>query len=187
MVKEETTSERSEKEIQKKEETQAVLKDQKEEVEEHLGQMNLLDFSNQQTEPFTKSEIKSSERVTDEGTQSVDKEEDRKEEPVSSELQEQFEEVKEEVPFEEADEDDFFLQLQRDMESEAEKKPLTVEEAKKVICPYALFEGKPFGEMLQTETGYRQLQWFANEYRGSDFRIKEAAQLLVENCEQKAA
>ena len=55
------------------------------------------------------------------------------------------------------------------------------------MCPYALFEGKPFGEMLQTETGYRQLQWFANEYRGSDFRIKEAAQLLVENCEQKAA
>ena len=72
-------------------------------MEEHLGQMNLLDFSNQQTEPFTKSEIKSSERVADEGTQSVDKEEDRKEEPVSSDLQEQFEEVKEEVPFEEAD------------------------------------------------------------------------------------
>ena len=69
LVKEETTSERSEKEIQKKEETQVVLKDKKEEVEEHLGQMNLLDFSNQQTEPFTKSEIKSSERVTDEGTQ----------------------------------------------------------------------------------------------------------------------
>lgn len=187
LVKEETTSERSEKEIQKKEETQVVLKDQKEEAEEHLGQMNLLDFSNQQTEPSTKLEIKSSEKVTDEETQAVDKEEDRKEESVSSDLQEQFEEVKEEVPFEEADEDDFFLQLQRDMESEAEKKPLTVEEAKKVICPYALFEGKPFGEMLQTETGYRQLQWFANEYRGSDFRIKEAAQLLVENCEQKAA
>lgn len=187
LVKEETTSKRSEKEIQKKEETQVALKDKKEEVEEHLGQMNLLDFSNQQTEPSMKSETKSSERVADEGTQAVDKEEDRKEEPVSSDLQEQFEEVKEEEPFEEADEDDFFLQLQRDMESEAEKKPLTVEEAKKVICPYALFEGKPFGEMLQTETGYRQLQWFANEYRGSDFRIKEAAQLLVENCEQKAA
>ena len=41
------------------------------------------------------------------------------------------------------------------MESETEKKPLTVEEAKKVICPYALFEGKTFGEMLETEAGYR--------------------------------
>ena len=56
LVKEETTSKKSEKEIQKKEETQASFKRQKEEVEEHLGQMNLLDFSNQQTEPFTKSE-----------------------------------------------------------------------------------------------------------------------------------
>ena len=73
------------------------------------------------------------------------------------------------------------------MESEAEKKPLTVEEDKKVICPYALFEGKSFGEMLGTEAGYRQLQWFANEYRGSDFKMKEAAQLLLEDCEQKAA
>ena len=95
--------------------------------------------------------------------------------------------MKEEVPFEEADEDDFFCNCEEIWKVKQKKKPLTVEEAKKVICPYALFEGKPFGEMLQTETGYRQLQWFANEYRGSDFRIKEAAQLLVENCEQKAA
>ena len=73
------------------------------------------------------------------------------------------------------------------LQSETEKKPLTVEEAKKVICPYALFEGKTFGEMLETEAGYRQLQWFAKEYRGSDFKMKEAAQLLLESCEQKAA
>lgn len=189
-VKEETTSERSEKEIQKKEETQAILKDQKEEVEENFGQMNLLDFSNQQTESSTKPEEKSSEGKKVKVSHKVVKEENIKEdikEDATSDLQETFEEVKEEVPFEEVDEDDFFLQLQRDMESEAEKKPLTIEEAKKVICPYALFEGKSFGEMLQTEAGYRQLQWFANEYRGSDFRTKEAAQLLVGNCEQKAA
>ena len=42
-------------------------------------------------------------------------------------------------------------------------------------------------EMLETEAGYRQLQWFAKEYRGSDFKMKEAAQLLLESCEQKAA
>lgn len=40
---------------------------------------------------------------------------------------------------------------------------------------------------LGHEAGYRQLQWFANEYRGSDFKMKEAAQLLLEDCEQKAA
>lgn len=39
--------------------------------------------------------------------------------------------------------------------------------------------------MLETEAGYRQLQWFAKEYRGSDFKMKEAAQLLLESCEQK--
>lgn len=71
------------------------------------------------------------------------------------------------------------------MESETEKKPLTVEEAKKVICPYALFEGKTFGEMLETEAGYRQLQWFAKEYRGSDFKMKEAAQLLWKAVNKK--
>lgn len=97
------------------------------------------------------------------------------------------ENVEEEIPFEDAGEDDFFLQLQRDMESEAEKKPLTVEEARNLICPYALFEGKTFGEMLQSKEGYKQLRWFAEEYRGSDLKMKEAAQLLLDNCEQKAA
>lgn len=173
------------KEEKKKETKSSSLKSQKN--EEDFGQMNLLDFSAHQPESSEKQETKSNETKTADESQEIDKEEDRKEESVISGQSEDFEAVKEEVPFEEVDEDDFFLQLQRDMESETEKKPLTVEEAKKVICPYALFEGKPFGEMLETEAGYRQLQWFAKEYRGSDFKMKEAAQLLLESCEQKAA
>lgn len=171
---------------EKKEETKSSsLKSQKN--EEDFGQMNLLDFSAHQPEPSEKQETKSNEAKTAEGSRETDKEADRKEGAIISGHSEDFEEVKEEVPFEEVDEDDFFLQLQRDMESEMEKIPLTIEEAKKVICPYALFEGKTFGEMLETEAGYRQLQWFAKEYRGSDFKMKEAAQLLLEGCEQKAA
>lgn len=171
---------------EKKEETKSSsLKSQKN--EEDFGQMNLLDFSAHQPEPSEKQETKSNEAKTAEGSRETDKEADRKEGSIISGHSEDFEEVKEEVPFEEVDEDDFFLQLQRDMESEMEKIPLTIEEAKKVICPYALFEGKTFGEMLETEAGYRQLQWFAKEYRGSDFKMKEAAQLLLEGCEQKAA
>ena len=171
---------------EKKEETKSSsLKSQKN--EEDFGQMNLLDFSAHQPEPSEKQETKSNEAKTAEGSRETDKEADRKEGSIISGHSEDFEEVKEEVPFEEVDEDDFFLQLQRDMESEMEKIPLTIEEAKKVIGPYALFEGKTFGEMLGTEAGYRQLQWFAKEYRGSDFKMKEAAQLLLEGCEQKAA
>ena len=171
---------------EKKEETKSSsLKSQKN--EEDFGQMNLLDFSAHQPEPSEKQETKSNEAKTAEGSRETDKEADRKEGAIISGHSEDFEEVKEEVPFEEVDEDDFFLQLQRDMESDMEKTPLTIEEAKKVICPYALFEGKTFGEMLGTEAGYRQLQWFAKEYRGSDFKMKEAAQLLLEGCEQKAA
>lgn len=171
---------------EKKEETKSSsLKSQKN--EEDFGQMNLLDFSAHQPEPSEKQETKSNEAKTAEGSRETDKEADRKEGSIISGHSEDFEEVKEEVPFEEVDEDDFFLQLQRDMESEMEKIPLTIEEAKKVICPYALFEGKTFGEMLGTEAGYRQLQWFAKEYRGSDFKMKEAAQLLLEGSEQKAA
>ena len=171
---------------EKKEETKSSsLKSQKN--EEDFGQMNLLDFSAHQPEPSEKQETKSNEAKTAEGSRETDKEADRKEGSIISGHSEDFEEVKEEVPFEEVDEDDFFLQLQRDIESEMEKIPLTIEEAKKVICPYALFEGKTFGEMLGTEAGYRQLQWFAKEYRGSDFKMKEAAQLLLEGCEQKAA
>ena len=171
---------------EKKEETKSSsLKSQKN--EEDFGQMNLLDFSAHQPEPSEKQETKSNEAKTAEGSRETDKEADRKEGSIISGHSEDFEEVKEEVPFEEVDEDDFFLQLQRDMESEMGKIPLTIEEAKKVICPYALFEGKTFGEMLGTEAGYRQLQWFAKEYRGSDFKMKEAAQLLLEGCEQKAA
>lgn len=173
------------KEEKKKETKSSSLKSQKN--EEDFGQMNLLDFSAHQPESSEKQETKTNETKTADESQEIDKEEDRKEESVISEQSEDFEAVKEEVPFEEVDEDDFFLQLQRDMESETEKKPLTVEEDKKVICPYALFEGKTFGEMLETEAGYRQLQWFAKEYRGSDFKMKEAAQLLLESCEQKAA
>lgn len=172
---------------EKKEETKSSsLKSQKN--EEDFGQMNLLDFSAHQPEPSEKQETtEGNEAKTAEESRETDKEADRKEGAIISEHSEDFEEVKEEVPFEEVDEDDFFLQLQRDMESEMEKIPLTIEEAKKVICPYALFEGKTFGEMLGTEAGYRQLQWFAKEYRGSDFKMKEAAQLLLEGCEQKAA
>lgn len=172
---------------EKKEETKSSsLKSQKN--EEDFGQMNLLDFSAHQPEPSEKQETtEGNEAKTAEESQETDKEADRKEGSIISRHSEDFEEVKEEVPFEEVDEDDFFLQLQRDMESEMEKIPLTIEEAKKVICPYALFEGKTFGEMLGTEAGYRQLQWFAKEYRGSDFKMKEAAQLLLEGCEQKAA
>ena len=172
---------------EKKEETKSSsLKSQKN--EEDFGQMNLLDFSAHQPEPSEKQETtEGNEAKTAEESRETDKEADRKEGAIISGHSEDFEEVKEEVPFEEVDEDDFFLQLQRDMESEMEKIPLTIEEAKKVICPYALFEGKTFGEMLGTEAGYRQLQWFAKEYRGSDFKMKEAAQLLLEGCEQKAA
>lgn len=140
---------------EKKEETKSSsLKSQKN--EEDFGQMNLLDFSAHQPEPSEKQETtEGNEAKTAEESRETDKEADRKEGSIISGHSEDFEEVKEEVPFEEVDEDDFFLQLQRDMESEMEKIPLTIEEAKKVICPYALFEGKTFGEMLGTEAGYR--------------------------------
>lgn len=115
---------------EKKEETKSSsLKSQKN--EEDFGQMNLLDFSAHQPEPSEKQETKSNEAKTAEGSRETDKEADRKEGSIISGHSEDFEEVKEEVPFEEVDEDDFFLQLQRDMESEMEKIPLTIEEAKK--------------------------------------------------------
>lgn len=115
---------------EKKEETKSSsLRSQKN--EEDFGQMNLLDFSAHQPEPSEKQETKSNEAKTAEGSRETDKEADRKEGAIISGHSEDFEEVKEEVPFEEVDEDDFFLQLQRDMESEMEKIPLTIEEAKK--------------------------------------------------------
>lgn len=134
---------------EKKEETKSSsLKSQKN--EEDFGQMNLLDFSAHQPEPSEKQETtEGNEAKTAEESRETDKEADRKEGSIISGHSEDFEEVKEEVPFEEVDEDDFFLQLQRDMESEMEKIPLTIEEAKKVICPYALFEGKTFGKCLE--------------------------------------
>lgn len=171
----------------KKGSKESGLQSHKKKEEDGFGQMNLLDFSAQQTKEAEVQETESSETKAADTAQEIAEEKEMKEKSSVSAPSEDFEEAKEEVPFEEIDEEDFFLQLQRDMESEAEKKPLTVEAAKKVICPYALFEGKSFGEMLGTEAGYRQLQWFANEYRGSDFKMKEAAQLLLEDCEQKAA
>ena len=92
----------------------------------------------------------------------------------------------EEIPFEEADEEDFFKELEMEIRDE-EEKPLTMEEALQTICPYALFEGKTFAEMLEVEAGRKQLAWFATEYMGSDFRVRDAAKLIMENLEQKAA
>ena len=92
----------------------------------------------------------------------------------------------EEIPFEEADEEDFFKELELEIRDE-EEKPLTMEEALQTICPYALFEGKTFAEMLEVEAGRKQLAWFATEYMGSDFRVRDAAKLIMENLEQKAA
>ena len=92
----------------------------------------------------------------------------------------------EEIPFEEADEEDFFRELEMEIRDE-EEKPLTMEEALQTICPYALFEGKTFAEMLEVEAGRQQLAWFATEYMGSDFRVRDAAKLIMENLEQKAA
>ena len=92
----------------------------------------------------------------------------------------------EEIPFEEADEEDFFKELEMEIRDE-EEKPLTMEEALQTICPYALFEGKTFAEMLEVEAGRKQLAWFATEYMGSDFRVRDAAKLIMEDLEQKAA
>ena len=92
----------------------------------------------------------------------------------------------EEIPFEEADEEDFFKELEMEIWDE-EEKPLTMEDALQTICPYALFEGKTFAEMLEVEAGRKQLAWFATEYMGSDFRVRDAAKLIMENLEQKAA
>lgn len=92
----------------------------------------------------------------------------------------------EEIPFEEADEEDFFKELEMEIRDE-EEKPLTMEDALQTICPYALFEGKTFAEMLEVEAGRKQLAWFATEYMGSDFRVRDAAKLIMENLEQKAA
>ena len=92
----------------------------------------------------------------------------------------------EEIPFEEADEEDFFKELEMEIRDE-EEKPLTMEEALQTICPYALFEGKTFAEMLEVEAGRKQLAWFSTEYMGSDFRVRDAAKLIMENLEQKAA
>lgn len=92
----------------------------------------------------------------------------------------------EEIPFEEADEEDFFKELEMEIRDE-EEKPLTMEDALQTICPYALFEGKTFAEMLEVEAGRKQLAWFATEYMGSDFRVRDAAKLIMEDLEQKAA
>lgn len=92
----------------------------------------------------------------------------------------------EETPFEEVDEEDFFKELEMEIRDE-EEKPLTMEDALQTICPYALFEGKTFAEMLEVEAGRKQLAWFATEYMGSDFRVRDAAKIIMENLEQKAA
>lgn len=92
----------------------------------------------------------------------------------------------EEIPFEEAEEEDFFKELEMEIRDE-EEKPLTMEEALQTICPYALFEGKTFAEMLEMEAGRKQLAWFATEYMGSDFRVRDAAKLIMKNLGQKAA
>ena len=92
----------------------------------------------------------------------------------------------EEIPFEEADEEDFFKELEMEIRDE-EEKTLTMEEALQTICHYALFEGKTFAEMLEVEAGRKQLAWSATEYMGSDFRVRDAAKLIMENLEQKAA
>lgn len=92
----------------------------------------------------------------------------------------------EEVPFDEADEEDFFKALEEEIRDE-EEKPLTLEEALQTICPYALFAGKTFEEMLESDAGRKQLSWFATEYMGSDFRVRDAAKMVLENLEQKAA
>ncbi|MBM6801853.1 ERF family protein [Mediterraneibacter glycyrrhizinilyticus] len=92
----------------------------------------------------------------------------------------------EEVPFDEADEEDFFKALEEEIRDEDEK-PLTLEEALQTICPYALFAGKTFAEMLESDAGRKQLSWFATEYMGSDFRVRDAAKMVLENLEQKAA
>ena len=92
----------------------------------------------------------------------------------------------EEVPFDEADEEDFFKALEEEIRDE-EETPLTLEEALQTICPYALFAGKTFEEMLESDAGRKQLSWFATEYMGSDFRVRDAAKMVLENLEQKAA
>lgn len=92
----------------------------------------------------------------------------------------------EEVPFDEADEEDFFKALEEEIRDE-EETPLTLEEALQTICPYALFAGKTFEEMLKSDAGRKQLSWFATEYMGSDFRVRDAAKMVLENLEQKAA
>lgn len=92
----------------------------------------------------------------------------------------------EEVPFDEADEEDFFKALEEEIRDE-EETPLTLEEALQTICPYALFAGKTFEEMLKSDAGRKQLSWFATEYMGSDFRVCDAAKMVLENLEQKAA
>ena len=92
----------------------------------------------------------------------------------------------EEVPFDEADEEDFFKALEEEIRDE-EETTLTLEEALQTICPYALFAGKTFEEMLESDAGRKQLSWFATEYMGSDFRVRDAAKMVLENLEQKAA
>ena len=92
----------------------------------------------------------------------------------------------EEVRFDEADEEDFFKALEEEIRDE-EETPLTLEEALQTICPYALFAGKTFEEMLESDAGRKQLSWFATEYMGSDFRVRDAAKMVLENLEQKAA
>ena len=41
--------------------------------------------------------------------------------------------------------------------------------------------------MLEVEAGRKQLAWFATEYMGDDFQVRDAAKLIMENLEQKAA
>ena len=86
---------------EKKEETKSSsLKSQKN--EEDFGQMNLLDFSAHQPEPSEKQETtEGNEAKTAEESRETDKEADRKEGSIISGHSEDFEEVKEEVPFEE--------------------------------------------------------------------------------------
>lgn len=183
-----------------KEKTKNETKDKK--VEKHAGkkeegfqQMNLLELNRskdveeadlQKEKKNSSKEIQSKPEVDTAGNEQKEQVEEKSVEKAENSGG-FYKADKEEIPFEDANEDDFFKQLEQDMQEEAAQAPLTYEEAEKLICPYALFEGKTFGEMMKMESGRKQLEWFAEEYRGSDLKMKEAAKILLETDKKKAA
>lgn len=94
----------------------------------------------------------------------------------------------EEMPFfdsddverEEKSEHEFLADLRSEIIVEGKTGEMTLEEAKKVVCNFGIYNGKTFGEMMTLgEKGWKGIRWIVNDYRGGDTKMKEAAKIIL--------